>query len=218
MREREKVAGADAARTLEQLAETLERSLLTIGDVGVALAIVEKEKVIRDRVALQKKIVESLEAFRIRREFQLVRARIGCRAEEHEPVDDFLVEQIADGKMSAEHVLAEDPAVPAKAHALRIQHDLRRAAEVANDVAARRRDLLEEKSPIDVRPSDDGEIFNVVADEALVDDGANHWMILRGGAWSHARGCDFLYTAINCQSFKCVYFCVVDSDAWPRSS
>src|ERR1041385_3740318 len=207
VREPEELPGADAPRTLEELADGAHGVLLPVFDVGEALAVVDEEEVVGDGVALQEEVVEGLEALGIRGEAELVRARIGRGAVHDEAVDDFVVEEIADRQVPAEHVLAEDATVAAEPHALGVENDLRRAAEIAHDVAARRVDLLEEEAAIDVGPGDGREVFDRGADEALVDDRADH-----------ALGCAFRYTFINSQSFRCVYFCVVDSDAWPSSS
>src|SRR5207237_4398068 len=99
-------------------------------------------------------------------------------AEEREAVEHFVIEQIADGKMAAEHVLAEDAAVAAEAHAFGIEDDFGGAAEVADDVPAAGVDLFEEEAFVDVRPGDGREVFDRVADETLVHDRADHRAIV----------------------------------------
>jgi len=89
----------------------------------------------------------------------------------HELTD---VEQVADGEVSAEHVLAEDPAIAVKADAFGVEDDLVTAAEVTHDVAARRVDLLEEETAVDVRPGDDCEVLDRLADRTLMDDRTDH--------------------------------------------
>ena len=126
---------------------------------------------------MQEQVVPALEAFGVGREVQLV-TRVDHRSEQNEAIHDFVVQEIADGQMSAEHVLAEDPAVPAEPHALGVEHDLRRAAEVAHDVAALARDLLEEETLFDVETRDDGEVFDGRSEKAVMDDRADHRPIL----------------------------------------
>src|SRR5581483_6551585 len=166
--ERDELSLSNLARALQQFSRVAENLGLALRDVVEALAIVDEEEVVRDRVALKKKIVVGLEAFRVLRETELVSLRVGGRAEQHEAVHDFIVEQIADRKMAAEHVLAEDAAVAAKADPLGIQGDLRIAAEVAHDVAAAGGNLLEEEAAIDVGSGHDGEVFDRLADEPLM--------------------------------------------------
>src|SRR5207244_7354590 len=170
--------GSDALGTLEQLADRAHGLLLPVLDVGEALAVVDEEEVVGDGVPLQEEVVEGLEALGVRGEAKLVRARVAGGAEHDQAVDDFVVEEVADGEVPAEHVLAEDAAVAAEAHALGIERDLRGAAEVAHDVAARRADLLEEETPVDVRPCDGREVFDGRTDESLVDDRADHGAIV----------------------------------------
>ncbi len=100
--------------------------------------------------------------------------RIGRRTEHHEAVHHFVVEEIADGKMSAEHVLPEQPAVSLETHALRIQHQLGATAEVPHDVASRRLDLLEEETLVHIGSHHNGEILDRFTDGPLVDDCADH--------------------------------------------
>ncbi len=173
VREGEEVAAADFARAFEQLAGALERLRLAFRDVGGPPPVVHEEEVVRDGVPLEEQVVVRLEALGVRREPELVRGAVRGGAEQHQPIDDLFVEQVADRQVAAEHVLPENPAIPPEPHSLGIQDDLRIAAEVSDDVAAAGRDLLEEKPAIDVRSGDDREVLDVLPDEALVDDGSD---------------------------------------------
>ncbi len=121
----------------------------------------------------------------MRGESQLVRVWVRRCAEEHQPVHNFIVQQIADRKMASEHVLAKDAAVAAEPDSFGVEDDFGVAAEVADHVAAPRVDLLEKETPIDVRTYDDGKVLDRRADKSLMNDRVNHMRILLGDRLSH---------------------------------
>ncbi len=173
VREREEVPRSHSARALEQLSDGLQRRFLPIGGIAILLAVVEKEDVVRDGVALQEEVVVVLESFGVQREAELSGGRIRRRAEHDQAIDHFVVEEVADRQVPAEHVLAEDAAVSAEPQTFRIERDLSVPAEVTDYVAGRA-DLLEEEPAIDVGTRHDGEILDLLPDESLMDDGPDH--------------------------------------------